>query len=251
MDFGSIFTNISWDWKFFVSILSIILINFILSGDNAVLIAMAVRKLPKNQRRKGIAFGSGVAVVLRIVLTFFVAKLLQIAFLKLIGGLLILWIAVKLFVDGGGEEDPEKAAGTLWQAIRLIVFADLTMSLDNVLAVAGASHGNLSLLIFGLVLSVPIVVFTSNLLSILMDKFPIIILLGAALLGWVGGEMILTDPFIEKWIHPGKIVEYSIQLAFAVGVVMTGKIWLRWRFSKLAQDPETQKKMVDLSTHSI
>lgn len=251
MDFGSIFSNVTWDLKFFLSMLNIIFINLILSGDNAVLIAMAVRKLPKSQRRKGIAFGSGAAVLLRIVLTFFVAQLLEITFLKIIGGVLILWIAVKLFVEGGGEENADKVVGTLWQAIKIIIIADLTMSLDNVLAVAGASQGNLFLLLFGLTLSIPIVVFTSNLLSILMDKYPVIILFGAVILGRVGGEMIMTDKFIENGLHPGKIWEYSVQALFAVGVIIVGKLWLKWKLSRPMEDSEAQKKVVDLSTHSI
>jgi YjbE family integral membrane protein len=251
VDFSSIFSNTTWDLKFFLSMLNIIFINLILSGDNAVLIAMAVRKLPKKQRVKGIAFGSGAAVLLRIILTFFVAQLLEITFLKLIGGALILWIAVKLFIEGGGEDSADKEVGTLWQAIKIIIIADLTMSLDNVLAVAGASQGNLFLLLFGLTLSIPLVVFTSNLLSILMDKYPIIIIFGAAILGRVGGEMIMSDKFIENRLHPGKLWEYSIQAFFAVGVIIVGKLWLKWKASKSAEDPEAQKKVVDLSTHSI
>ena len=119
----------------------------------------------------------------------------------------------------------------MFQAIRFIVIADITMSTDNVLAVAGASHGNPFLLIFGLIVSIPFVVFTSNLLSILMDKYPIIILIGAAVLGRVGGEMMITDPFIGKFIHPNKIVEYAVQIVFAVGVIVVGKLWMQWRSS--------------------
>jgi YjbE family integral membrane protein len=240
MDLGSIFHHITWDMNFFTSILSIILIDLVLAGDNAVVIAMAVRRLPRVQRVKGIFFGAGAAVVLRVVLTFFVAQLLQISFVKLAGGAVILWIAVKLFVEGEGEADSRKEAGSLWQAIRLIVIADITMSTDNVLAVAGASHGNLFLLIFGLIVSIPFVVFTSNLLSILMDRFPIIILIGAAILGRVGGEMMITDPFIEGLIHPNKIAEYAVQIFFAVGVIVVGKLWMRWRNSTQKANPSDQ-----------
>ena len=217
--------------QFFTSILSIILIDLVLAGDNAVVIAMAVRRLPRPQRLKGIFFGAGAAVVLRVILTFFVAQLLRISFVKLVGGAVILWIAVKLFVEGEGEADAGKEAGNLWQAVRLIVIADITMSTDNVLAVAGASHGNLFLLIFGLIVSIPFVVFTSNLLSMLMDRFPIIILIGAAILGRVGGEMMITDPFIEGLFHPGKIIEYSVQIFFAVGVIVFGKLLMYWKRS--------------------
>ncbi|HPD60616.1 MAG TPA: TerC family protein, partial [Thermodesulfobacteriota bacterium] len=125
--------------------------------------------------------------------------------------------------EGGGEEGADKEAKTIWQAIKLIVIADITMSTDNVLAVAGASHGNLFLLLFGLALSIPFVVFTSNLLAMLMDKYPIIILLGAAVLGRVGGEMMITDPWVEGLLHPSKAVEYGVQIFFTVGVVVLGK----------------------------
>ena len=236
MDFSSIFQHITLDWNFFAGIFTIILIDLVLAGDNAVVIAMAVRRLPRNQRLKGIAFGSGAAVFLRVILTFFVAQLLRIAFVKLIGGAVILWLAVKLFVGGEGEGGTGKEAGSMWQAIRLIVIADITMSTDNVLAVAGASHGNLFLLIFGLIVSIPFVVFTSNLLSILMDKYPIIILIGAAILGRVGGEMIITDPWIEGLVHPSRVLEYSVQLIFAVGVIVAGKLWMKWRIS--TQEPK-------------
>ena len=226
---GSIGSHITWNMKFFTGILSIVLIDLVLAGDNAVVIAMAVQMLPKSQRFKGIAFGAGAAVVLRVVLTFFVAQLLQIKFLKLIGGAVILWIAVKLFVEGGGDEGSDKEAKNIWQAIKLIVIADITMSTDNVLAVAGASHGNLFLLLFGLALSIPLVVFTSKLFALLMDKYPIIILLGAAVLGRVGGEMMITDPWVENLLHPGKVVEYGVQIFFTIGVVVLGKYLVKRR----------------------
>ncbi len=235
MDLGSIFSSVSWDLNFFIGILSIILIDLVLAGDNAVVIAMAVRRLPREQRSKGIAFGAGAAVVLRVILTFFVAQLLMISFIKLAGGAVILWLAVKLFVEGEGEGGAGKEATSMLQAIRFIVIADITMSTDNVLAVAGASHGNLFLLLFGLVVSIPFVVFTSNLLSLLMDKYPILILIGAAILGRVGGEMMITDPFIEQLIHPGRVTEYAVQIIFALGVIVAGKLWMKWTLAKQAK----------------
>ncbi len=219
------------DWAFFLGILNIIIIDLILAGDNAVVIAMAVRSLPRRQRRWGIMLGAGAAVVLRVVLTFFVAQLLEISFVKLLGGVLIGWIAVKLFIEGAPEEK-DKEARTLWQAVRLIVIADITMSTDNVLAVAGASHGDLFLLIFGLALSIPFVVFTSNLLALLMDRYPVIIYLGAAVLGRVSGEMIFTDPFIMGWLKLPPWVNYTIEATFAVGVIVVGKLWIRFIFRK-------------------
>lgn len=227
MDWSSLF-SFHLDWNFFTALFSIVIIDLILAGDNAVVIAMAVRSLPSEQRRKGILFGAGAAVVLRVILTFFVSQLLQIHYIKLVGGLLILWIAVKLFVEGTPEESLEREATSIGQAVKVIVIADLTMATDNMLAVGGASHGNLFLLLFGLGLSVPFVVFTSNLLSMLMDKYPIIVYIGAAILGRVGAEMILTDPFTESFWVPSHMVSYAIQALFAVGVIVVGKLWIKW-----------------------
>jgi YjbE family integral membrane protein len=219
------------DWTFFAGIVNIIIIDLILAGDNAVVIAMAVRSLPRKQRQWGIILGAGAAVLLRVILTFFVAQLLVIQYIKLTGGLLITWIAVKLFVEGAPEQGDQEAK-TLLQAMWLIMVADITMSLDNVLAVAGASHGNLFLLIFGLALSIPFVVFTSNLLATLMDRYPIILYLGAAVLGRVAGEMIFTDPAVVRWLNPPPWFCYTMEAVFALGVIVVGKLWLRFAFRK-------------------
>jgi predicted tellurium resistance membrane protein TerC len=160
-----------------------------------------------------------------------VAQLLVIQYIKLTGGLLITWIAVKLFVEGAPEQGDQEAK-TLLQAMWLIMVADITMSLDNVLAVAGASHGNLFLLIFGLALSIPFVVFTSNLLATLMDRYPIILYLGAAVLGRVAGEMIFTDPAVVRWLNPPPWFCYTMEAVFALGVIVVGKLWLRFAFRK-------------------
>jgi YjbE family integral membrane protein len=227
------------DWAFVLGILNIVIIDLILAGDNAVVIAMAVRSLPRKQRRWGIMLGAGAAVVLRVALTFFVAQLLEISFVKLAGGVLIAWIAVKLFIEGAPEQE-EREARTLWQAMWLIVIADITMSTDNVLAVAGASHGNLFLLIFGLALSIPFVVFTSNLLSMLMDRYPIIIYLGAAVLGRVAGEMIFTDPVVIRWLQQPQWFNYAMEAVFAVGVIAVGKLWIRFIFRKAEESEPSQ-----------
>lgn len=211
--------------EFLVKIVSIVLIDLLLAGDNAVVIALAVKSLPARERKIGIMAGAGMAVVLRIGLTFFAAQLLLIQFVKLIGGLLILWIAVKLLSDQAGEEEGGKEAKTLWQAMLYILIADLTMSTDNILAVAGTSEGHLGLLIFGLGLSIPFVVFTSNLLSNIMDRFPIIVPIGAAILGRVGGDMIMTDPWVHKHLHPPAWLEYAVQVLCAIGVVAVGR-WI-------------------------
>jgi YjbE family integral membrane protein len=237
MDIGTI----SFSWQFVTAFLSIVLIDLILAGDNAVVIAMAVRSLPKAQRKKGIIFGAGAAIGLRVILTFFIAQLLQISFLKLAGGALILWIAVKLFVEGVPEENLKREATTMLQAMKVIVVADITMSTDNMLAVAGASHGNIFLLIFGLGLSIPFIVFTSNLLSILMDKYPVIVYIGAAILGKVGGEMMITDPVVVGWLHPGKFLQYCVEGLFAIGVLAAGKLCLKWKISR-AEKEETVHK---------
>jgi YjbE family integral membrane protein len=222
-----VFGSISFDWTFLTSLFSIVIIDLILAGDNAIVIAMAVRSLPKEQRRKGIIYGSAAAVVLRVVLTFFVAQLLKLSYIKLIGGVLITWIGVKLFIEGAPEEVDRKEAASLWHAVKIIVIADTTMALDNMLAVGAASHGNLLLLLLGLGLSIPFIVFTSNLLSLLMDKYPVIIYTGAAILGKVGGEMVITDPVIVRLIAPTKPINYLAEGIFAFGVIVAGKLLLR------------------------
>jgi YjbE family integral membrane protein len=189
---------------------------------------MAVRNLPKGQRRKGIIFGTGVAVLLRIILAVFVAMILDMRFVKLIGGILILWIAVKLLIEGEPDEAHGKEAGNLWQAIQIILIADITMSLDNVLAVAGAANNDLFLLIFGLAMSIPIVMFTSDILSKLMERFPVIIIIGGAILGKVGGEMILHDALVYNRLHPSMAIDYAFQAFCAVGVVIAAKLWMKW-----------------------
>lgn len=234
-DWNSLF-HVEWTVTFGLALLNIMFINLILSGDNAVLIAMAVRNLPESQRRKGILFGTGAAIVLRVILTYFVCLLLEISFIKLVGGLLIFWIAIKLLMEGDGEEGLGREAATLWQAIRIILIADLTMSLDNVLAVAGAAEGNLFLLVFGLVISIPIVIFTSEILSKLMDRYPIIIVVGGAILGKVAGEMIMGDQIVAQWFQPTKVAAYAVQLGCVAGVVVTAKLWLRWKVSRVESD---------------
>lgn len=232
MDSG-IFGTISFDMQFLSALISIVIIDLILAGDNAVVIAMAVRSLPAEQRGKGIFYGAGAAVLLRVIATFFVSQLLTISFVKLVGGVLITWIAVKLFMEGVPEENIKKEATTIAQAVKVIVIADITMAVDNMLAVGGASHGNLFLLIFGLGLSIPFVVFTSNLLSMLMDRYPIIIYIGAAILGKVGGEMIITDPITVSILNPGKVTIYLVEAVFAIGVIVAGKLWMKWKISRM------------------
>jgi len=228
---------ITLDAAFLSSLFSIVLIDLILAGDNAVVIAMAVRSLPKEQRIKGIIYGSAAAVLLRVVLTFFVAQMLNMSYVKLVGGIVIIWIAFKLFVEDEEAVETHKEASSLWHAIRIIIIADITMALDNMLAVGAASHGNLFLLLFGLGLSIPFIVFTSSLLSSLMDKFPVIIYIGAALLGKIGGEMIFTDPVVTRFIEPTKLVTYGAELFCAAAVILFGRYWVKRDLAK-QQDTE-------------
>ena len=201
---------------------SIVLIDLLLAGDNAIVIAMAVRSLPPKQRRMGILAGAGGAVVLRIILTFFAAQLLHATYIKTAGGLLVLWIAVKLLSETEqGQEGRPKAVG-LWQAVRLILVADLTMSTDNILAVAAASKGNLALLIAGLGLSITFVVLSSDMLSRLMDRYPALVYIGAAILGRVGGDMIVTDRWLEPLLHPSHAFQIGVSLVTAAGVLVAG-----------------------------
>lgn len=231
MDFA-FFSGLGIDLDFLGRLLSIVLIDLILAGDNAVIIAMAVRSLPREQRRKGIMLGSGAAVLLRVLATFFVSQMLQISFLKLIGGALIIWIAVKLLMQGMPEETSEKKATSIFQAIKIIVIADITMSVDNMLAVGGASGGSMFLLLFGLGLSIPLIVLTSNLLSTLMDKYPIIIYIGAAILGKVGIEMMITDPSVVRVISLSPYAQYAIEIAGAILVIVVGKVWIKIKRKK-------------------
>jgi YjbE family integral membrane protein len=213
--------------RFFLDMLSIVFIDIILAGDNAVVIAMAVRSLPEKQRRMGISLGAGFAVLLRVIVTFFAAQLLQMPYVKLVGGLVILWIGVKLLADSGPDEGGKEAT-TLWQAMWLILVADITMSTDNILAIAGASKGSLFLLLFGLGLSIPFVVFASRMLSTLMDRYPVIVYIGSAVLGRVGGEMIFTDPWVVAAFGPPRWTVWAAEAVFAAAVV-GGGWWLRQR----------------------
>ena len=206
-----------------IDILKIVLIDLLLAGDNAVVIAMAVKSLTPKERKLGITFGAAVAVVLRIGLTFFAAQLLGVPWLKLVGGVLILWIAIKLLHDAADEEAGVQHAHSLWSAIWFILVADITMSTDNIIAVAESSKGNMALLIFGLGLSIPFVVFTSSLLSRIMDKYPAVVWIGAAILGHVGAELMISDPVVHGALHPSRAVEIGVQILGALLVVGVGK----------------------------
>ena len=193
--------------EFWIGLLKIIWINIILSGDNAVVIALAARSLPPEQQKKAVLFGSGAAVVLRIALTVVAVQLLELPYLQIVGGLLLLWIGTQLLSEDGEGEGEEKQHNSLLSAVRTILVADVVMSLDNVIAVAAAAKGSMLLLVLGLAISIPLVVFGSTLMIRLMERFPVIVTLGAALIGWVGGETIVSDnvmaPLLTHmhWLH--------------------------------------------------
>lgn len=206
-----------------MGLLSVILIDLILSGDNAVVIALACRNLPPHLRKKAILIGSGGAIVLRTALTFVAVYLLEVPLLQFFGGIMLLWIAIKLLK--GEEEKGLEGGNTLWSSIKTIIVADFVMGLDNVVAVAGVAHGSMTLIAIGLLVSIPLIIWGSQLLMKLMDRFPIIITIGSALLGYTAGEMILGDKwvghFINEHFHAG---HYIIPIGLAVLVVVVGEL---------------------------
>ena len=212
--------------EFWIALLQIIGVNIVLSGDNAVVIALAARGLPPAHQKKAVAWGSGAAVVMRIGLTIVAVELLRLPYLKLVGAGLLLWIAIQLLVPEDGEGGHGSAVTSMAAAIKTILLADLVMSLDNVIAVAAAAKGNTVLLVIGLAISIPLVVFASQLLLKLMDRFPFIITLGAALLGWVAGDMAVTDPIDKPWVDlHAAFLHWGAPLAGAITVIVVGKWW--------------------------
>lgn len=229
------FGFLDFSWQFLLAVGSIVLIDLVLAGDNAVVIAMAVKNLHGRKRTLGIFLGAAGAVVVRVTCTFLVAQLLNLRYVKLLGGAVIIWIAVKLLTQGAEENHCTKEVHSVWQAIWVIIVADLSMGIDNMLAVGAASHGNMVLLLFGLLLSIPFVVFMSTLLARLMDRYPLILWLGAALLGKVGGEMMATDPFTVELLGLPHWAEYASMAFFVVFVCAFGKLILHQRKSRILQ----------------
>ncbi|HTN69623.1 MAG TPA: TerC family protein [Methylomirabilota bacterium] len=216
------------DWQFIISWCKIVVLDLTLAGDNAVVIAMAVRRLPYRQQRIGICFGALGAVIVRVILTFAAAQLLRLPSLQLVGGFLLLWIAFRL-LGPNGEQEPEIDHGaTLIKAVRIIMIADLIMSTDNILAIAGASDGNSFLVLFGLALSIPIVVGGATFIAVLMSRYSWIVYVGAAILGEVAGKMILEDNFIGVMLGvASQQLEWSIRIGLAAAMVVTGLILAR------------------------
>src|SRR6266704_1998184 len=222
---------------FWVALLKIMWINVLLSGDNAVVIAMACRGLPHRQRLWGMVLGAGVAVVLRIIFTGVVASLMLLPYVKLVGGLALFYIAAKLLVPEDPDEDETEATEHLWRAVRIVAIADIIMSLDNVIAIAAAAAGNMALLVIGLGISIPLIVAGAALIMALLDRYPILVWAGAALLGWLVGEVIATDPVIPGYLEPKFGAEgfhYITLFAALVGAVLVLLVGGLWRRSKLA-----------------
>lgn len=221
---------IAWlsDAHTWIALLEIIGVNIVLSGDNAVVIALACRTLPPAQQRLAIFFGAAGAIVLRAVLTVFAVLLLARPYLKLVGGVLLLWIAIKLLLPDDDGDDGSKDNSSMYAAIKTIVIADLVMSLDNVLGVAAVAKGDVVLLVLGLLISMPLIIYGSTLIMGLMGRFPVLITLGAALLGYVAGEMAVTDPVAAPWIEANAPwLHMSAPLLGAVLVVLAGKYFAR------------------------
>jgi YjbE family integral membrane protein len=224
---------------FWIGLWQIILVNIVLSGDNAVVIALAARSLPLHQQKQAIVWGAGAAVVMRIILTIIALEMLKWPWLKLIGAVLLLWIAIKLLVPEDEDGEDVESSSNLWTAIKTILIADLVMSLDNVIGVAAAAKGSILLLVIGLALSIPLVVFGATVLMKLMQRFPVIIVIGAALLGWVAGEMAATDPVVKDWVEANAAwLHWAAPAAGALFVVAVGKF--------IARTKSHSEKVVDL-----
>jgi len=224
--------------QFWLAALEIVVINILLSGDNAVVIALACRNLPLAQRRWGVFWGAIGAIVLRILLTFFAVSLLKLSWLKIIGGALLVWICVKLIAEEGGEGDHEvKASERLLAAVRTVIMADIVMSIDNVLGVAAAAKGSLLLLVFGLVVSVPLVIGGAQLIMRLIERYPVLIIAGGGLLGFVAGELIVEDSAIADWVHNRAAwLEWAAPAAGVVTVIGLAKWMQRRRPERPATD---------------
>lgn len=223
---------------FWIAALRIVLINILLSGDNAVVIALACRELPHRQRLWGMVIGAGLAVILLIFFTGIVAQLMLRPYLKLIGGMALFFIAAKLLLPEDADEREVQAEAHLWRAVRIVVVADVIMSLDNIIAVATAAHGNLGLLVVGLTVSIPMIVAGAAVIMALLDRFPIVVWIGAALLGWIAGEAIATDLAVSRYLMSAfgekfvQEVEWAVPGAGAVLVIAVGGLWRRLHLAK-------------------
>ena len=220
----------TFDVQFWIGLTQIIWIDLLLSGDNAVVIALACRRLPPQQRRWGIILGSGAAIALRVLFAAFILYLLAVPFLKIVGAVLLLWIAVKLVLPESAEDEHEVESGdNLWSAVRTIVIADAVMSLDNVIGIAAAAKGDVVLIVLGLLISIPLIVFGSTLILKLLDRYPQIAFIGGALLGYIAGDIVLSDPVLVPYVEPlGAWIYFAAPIAGAAFVILFG-LWLKSR----------------------
>lgn len=234
--------------QFWVDVFKIIMIDLLLSGDNAVVIALACRNLPEAQRRKGIMYGVGGAIGLRVVLTFFAVSLLALPYLKLVGAVLLLWVGIKLILpeEEGHGEGNIKAETQLWAAVKTIIIADFVMSLDNVLGVAAAAKGNVFLLVFGLLISIPLIAWSSQMVLKMIDRFPLIIFAGGGLLGYVAGEMLVGEPILQPLLESNQMLHWLVPLLCAALVLVVGK-WLALQRRAEAQVVDLVDVRVDAS----
>jgi YjbE family integral membrane protein len=219
--------------SFWLAVGQIIMIDILLGGDNAVVIALACRNLPAKQRTQGIIYGTLGAIILRVILIAFALALLAIPYLKIVGALLLVWIGVKLMLPEGEDAHKISSSDKLWAAVKTVIVADLVMSVDNVLAIAGAAQGagqqhQLPLVIFGLLVSIPIIVFGSQIVLKLMERFPVIITLGATLLGWIAGQMAYTDPALKDYL-PAQAYGSYVAAACGAAIVYAAGKWLQRR----------------------
>ncbi len=205
--------------EYLTALFGIIMVNILLSGDNALVIALASRRLPPRQQRQAIVWGGAGAIGLRIILTLVAVLLLNVPYLQLIGGLLLQWVAIKLITDDHEAEGEIEAAGNLWGAVKTILVADLVMSLDNVLAIAGVAKGHTGLLVIGLAISIPIIIWGSTLITMLMERWPVIVVIGAAFLGWTAGDMIVADAALQTYVSAYPQLHWAIPGLFAAAVV--------------------------------
>jgi YjbE family integral membrane protein len=218
--------------EWFVALFSIIVIDLVLAGDNAIVIGMAARNLDKSRQKLTIWLGTVGAILIRVLATFLVVWLLKIPGLMLAGGLILLYIAWKLLTENKDDHGEVKAAGSLWAAIRTIIVADAVMGLDNVLAIAGASHGHLPLIIIGLIISMPIVVWGSFIIIKLIDRFPVLLYVGSGVLAYTAGKMIVDEQLIHSFFEQNPVLKYALIAALVVAVIAAGKLTVDLRRRK-------------------
>ena len=219
--------SIAFNWNWLSALFSVIIINLVRSVDNAMVVAVALRTLPRRLRLSALSIGACITIVLSVLLTYFVCKLLEHSFVSLVGGSIVLYLAVTLLVLRTGATSVDEGITNISQGVKILVIANITMSLDNMLAVAGAAQGNFFLLFIGLGVSIPVVFFASNLLCLVIERFPILNYVGCAVLAKVGADMILSDPFVVSTLAPSRVFSISAQVIAIVAVIVCGRFWMK------------------------